>query len=119
MSLSVTILGQIRDEIGEDNDFTDTDLEGIYEDTDRGNSSILRTALIVWKRRQFNLQARSFDASTGGSLLSRSQRIRFLATQISRLESLVDETHTGSNMDAGYANENSGLWSSSFSAEFS
>lgn len=102
MALDASIVALIRDEIGDDTDFTDSELETIYVDENRGNYSALITALIVWKRRQFNLQTRSFDVSTGGTLLSRNQRIKFIASQITRLEALADETHRGTNMAIAY-----------------
>ena len=98
MALSVSLIRLIRDEIGADTDITDSELEEIYTDDARGNGSVLVTALICWKRRLMNLQAKSFDVSTSGSLLARSQRIRFIAGQITRLENLVDRTNRGENM---------------------
>ena len=106
MALATTIINQIRDEIGQDLDVTDEvlaepaplgDLETIYDDTNRGNSSVLRTALIVWKRRLAAMQARSFDATAGGRLLARSQRIRFLQRRVKELELLVDYSLVGIN----------------------
>ena len=106
MALATTIINQIRDEIGQDLDVTDEvlaepaplgDLETIYDDVNRGNSSILRTALIVWKGRLASMQARSFDATAGGRLLARSQRIRFLQRRVKELELLVDYTLVGIN----------------------
>ena len=107
MALSQSIINQIRDEIGEDLDVSDAiitpaaplgDLETIYTDTDRGNFSTLRTALIVWKKRLANMQGRSFDATAGGRLLARSQRVRFLQRRVKELELLVDYTLTGTNL---------------------
>jgi len=108
MALSTEIISLIRDEIGDDTDFSDNaphtapqldSLENIYTTTSRGNTSILRTALICWRRRLGNLQERSFDVTTEGSLLSRHQRIRFLERQIKRYEVLVDDTYKGRNME--------------------
>lgn len=108
MALSAQILALIRDEIGNDQDFSDSisgfdssthldSLENIYTDTERGNLSVLRTALICWRRRRNNLQARAWDIATEGSLLSRNQRLRQMDQQIKRYEVLVDETYTGRN----------------------
>ncbi len=107
MALAVGTIALIRDEIGNDTDFSDADpaigdqldsLENIYSDSNRGDSNILRTALICWRRRLFNLQERSFDIITEGSLLSRSQRIKFLERKIMKLEVLVDTTQKGKSM---------------------
>ena len=107
MTLDPLIVDLIRDEIGNDTDFSDNtpstppqldSLEKIYDDPNRGNSNVLRSALICWRRRQNSLQERSFDIITEGSLLSRSQRIKFLAKKIKELEMLVDTTHKGKNM---------------------
>lgn len=111
MALDPDIIELIRDEIGLDEDFVDNDvdlpvplgevlgsLEAIYTSESRGNSNPLITALIVWRRRLNNLQARSFDVSTDGTLYARNQRIKFLQQKISRLELLVDTTHKGANM---------------------
>ena len=106
MALATTIVNQIRDEIGQDLDVSDApineppplgDLETIYNDENRGNSSVLRTALIVWKGRLASMQARSFDATAGGRLLARSQRIRFLQRRVKELELLVDYSLVGIN----------------------
>ena len=97
MALATTILNQIRDEIGTNTDFTDGALEEIYEDEERGNFSTLNTALIVWRRRLGDLQARSFDITTEGSLLARSQRIRFMERRIKELEFSTDDTLKASN----------------------
>ena len=107
MALDVAIVALIRDEIGNDADFSDDtpsaspqldSLENIYNDVNRGNSNVLRTALICWRRRLFNLQERSFDIITEGALLSRSQRIKFIERKIKNLEALVDTTQKGKNM---------------------
>jgi hypothetical protein len=104
MALTQTIIDSIRDEIGQDLDVTDAipagplgDLETIYTDLNRGNLSTLRTALIVWKRRLAQTQAKSFDATAGGSLMARSQRVRYLQRRVKELEILVDYTLTGTN----------------------
>lgn len=100
MALDPLIIDQIRDEIGNDaeTDIADDDtLEAIFNDEDRGNSSVLTTALIVWRRRLHNLQSRSFDVATEGSLLSRNQRIRFIERRIKELENIADESLKGRN----------------------
>ena len=106
MALSASIIALIRDEIGDTDDFANNiphtspqldSLENIYTDTNRGNFNVLRTALIVWRRRRNALHARSFDVATEGSLLSRSQRIKQMDQQIKRLEVLVDTTYTSRN----------------------
>jgi hypothetical protein len=98
MALSNSILGQIRAEIGDqtvsgvDDDMT---IETIYEDTGRGNSSVKMTAWYVWKRRLSDLQSRSFDVTTGGALLSRSQRVRHIQTRIAELEFAIGAENLG------------------------
>lgn len=112
MALAQTIIDQIRDEIGDDLDVADEalgepaplgDLETIYTDENRGNSSVLRTALIVWKKRLAKMQSRSFDATAGGRLLARSQRIRFLQRRVKELELLVDYSLVGINQSLNTA----------------
>lgn len=106
MALDAAIVALIRDEIGNDTDFSDNtphsspqldSLENIYTDSARGESSPLITALIVWRRRLHSLQARSFDLTTEGSLLSRNQRIRFMERKIHKLENILDFTAKGRN----------------------
>ena len=108
MALAQTIIDQIRDEIGADLDVTDEtvtpaaplgDLETIYLDVNRGNLSTLRTALIVWRRRLAAVQSKSFDATAGGSLMARSQRVRYLQRRVKELAILVDYTLKGTNQD--------------------
>ncbi len=107
MALAQSIIERIRDEIGPDLDVSDAaispdpaplgDLETIYVDENRGNYSTLRTALIVWKRRLAAMQNRSFDATAGGQLFARSQRVRYLQRRVKDLELLVDYTLVGNN----------------------
>ena len=106
MPLAQTIIDRIRDEVGNDLDVSDEaetpaapigDLEAIYTNVDRGNYSTLRTALIVWKRRLAAVQAGSFDATAGGRLLARSQRVRYYQRRVKELELLVDYTLKGVN----------------------
>lgn len=108
MALSQDIIDRIRDEVGNDLDVSDIaetppapigDLESIYTNVNRGNYSTLRTALIVWKRRLAAVQSRSFDATAGGSLMARSQRVRYLQRRVKELELLVDYTLKGVNQD--------------------
>lgn len=109
MPLDASIIARIRDEIGSDDDFSNDaphvvpqldSLEDIYEDSERGGSSILRTAWVVWKRRLAEMQQRAFDITTEGSLLNRSQKVKFMERRIHELGSIVgvDETQTGRNM---------------------
>ena len=106
MALDPAVVSLIRDEIGNDTDFSDDiphaspqldSLENIYTDANRGNSNVLRTALICWRRRLFNLQERYFDVVTEGALLSRSQRIKYIEREIQRLQVLVDTTLKAKN----------------------
>lgn len=101
MALDPTILRKIRYEIGTsyhtgvDDDAT---LEVIFNDEDEGNSSVLVTALIVWRRRLAEFTNASYDVTTEGSLMSRSQRIKFIERRIQELENKVETTLTGTNM---------------------
>ncbi|MDK1103812.1 MAG: hypothetical protein QGD93_09390 [Actinomycetota bacterium] len=113
MALAITIINKIRDEIGSDLDVTDVavspsapigDLETIYMDLTRGNKSVLRTALIVWRRRLADMQLRSFDVTAGGSLLARSQRVRYMQRRVKELEILIDFTLKGVNQTIVTAN---------------
>lgn len=100
MALQPSILRKIRYEIGssvETGVDDDDTLEVIYNDVDEGNSSVLVTALIVWRHRLANLTERAFDMTTEGSLLSRSQKVRFIERRIKELSLLVDDTPRGSN----------------------
>ena len=109
MPLDDSIIARIRDEIGSDSDFSDDEphtppaldsLEAIYEDTERGNFSILRTAWVVWKRRLAEMQQRAFDITTEGSLLNRTQKVKYMERRIHELGTIagVDQTQTGRNM---------------------
>lgn len=100
MALSAAVLSLITDEIGPHYDFAEAtddydpatqlgDLEAIYNDPDRGDSSPLRTALIVWRRRLWDLQNRSFDLTTEGTLLNRRQRVAYVERRVKELELLV------------------------------
>ena len=107
MALSTTVIDLIRDEIGDDLDFVNniTDeggdefdsLENIYNDTDRGDGNVLKTALIVWRRRQANMQARSFDVTKEGNWLARSQRMKYLQFKVEHYERLLRDKPKGKN----------------------
>lgn len=107
MALAQPIIDKIRDEIGHDLDVSDVaispdpaplgDLETIYLNVDRGNYSTLRTALIVWKMRLADMQSRSFDATAGGQLFARNQRVKFLQRRVHELSLFVDYTLKGTN----------------------
>lgn len=102
MALDPTILRKIRHEIGEsyENGTDDDDtLETIFNDDTEGASSVLVTALIVWRHRLGNLTNRAFDITTEGSLLARSQKIRFIERRIEKLSILVDRTAVGINAE--------------------
>ena len=89
MTLTPSILERIRTEVGartETGVDDDAELEEIYDDINRGNGNILKVAWYVWKRRLADLQARSFDVTTGGALLSRSQRVKFIAARVAEIE---------------------------------
>jgi hypothetical protein len=100
MALDPLILRKIRYEIGNETEAgvdDDATLEDIFNDADEGDSSVLVTALIVWRHRLANLNERAFDITTEGSLLSRSQRIKFIERRIEKLAILVDKTARGVN----------------------
>lgn len=100
MALDPSILRKIRHEIGtsiETGVDDDDTLEVVFNDEDEGNSSVLATALIIWRHRLANLTEKSFDMTTEGSLLSRSQKIRFIERRIKELELLADNTPRGHN----------------------
>lgn len=109
MPLSADIVALIRTEIGFDTDFVDQDteltgaplelgsLESIYTSPSLGKTSILITALVCWRQRMHSLQARSFDVTTQSTLLSRSQRVKFINLRIKELELLVESTAKGRN----------------------
>lgn len=101
MVLLNSVVELIRDEIGAGADFGDDNpksgneldtLENIYNNADRGNSDVLRTALICWRRRREAYQARGFDATAGGSLFARRQRMKYLDKKVKEYELLVDTT---------------------------
>lgn len=101
MVLDPGIVKLIRDEIGNGTDVNDNEppgasqwgsLEDIFNDVNRGNSHVLRTALIVWRRRLNNLLDRSFDFSQEGTQMFRRQKVSFCQRRILDLELLVDGT---------------------------
>lgn len=107
MALSSDLVNLIRDEIGDDLDFVNDEvdedansidsLESIYTDVNRGNGNVLITALIVWRRRLANMQARGFDITKEGNWLARSQRVKFLLSQVNKYERLVGDKPAGYN----------------------
>lgn len=101
MALQPSILRKIRQEIGK-SEFTDIDddatLETVFNDPDEGNSSVLNTALIIWRWRLAELSTRAFDVSTEGTLLSRNQRIRYMERRVKELEVVTDGTIKAENM---------------------
>lgn len=108
MPLSPAIVELIRDEIGPDPDFANDSphnpvigqldsLENIYTNTSRGNVNVLRTALICWRMRRFDYVKRGFDATAGGSLMARRQRMKELNQVVKELEILIDTTFRNAN----------------------
>ena len=102
MALDPTIIDLIRDEIGDKQDFVDdivdevggarNSLERIYLDTNRGNFSVLRTALLVYRKRRADYEDSGFDVTDAGILAVRSQKMREFNKRIKELEFLVDDT---------------------------
>ena len=110
MALAIGIVKLIRDEIGPDNDFVDdvvdedpTDveelgsLEDIYLDVNRGQSNVLATALICWRRRLGAQNARGFDVTKEGNWLARSQRTKLLMNRVEHYERLLRDKPKGKN----------------------
>lgn len=122
MALDPAILRKIRYEVGKETETgvdDDATIETIFNDTDEGNSSVLVTALIIWRSRLGSLTDRAFDITTEGSLLSRSQKVRFIERRIKELELLVDDTPKGHNASTVGAASQSSLSSSSGTTELS
>lgn len=122
MALEPAILRKIRYEVGGETiaDVDDDDtLEIIFNDPDEGNSSVLTTALIVWRSRLGHLTDRAFDLTTEGSLLSRSQKIRFIERRIKELELAIEDTVRGHNASSVGPGNLTGLGGLSSSAELS
>lgn len=124
MPLTQEIIDLIRDEVGNeavgDMDFVDNisdydsaddlgSLEQIYIDTDRGNFSILGTALIVWRRRLNNHRLRAFDVSKEGNWYARSQMTRFLKERVKEYEALTGSSKKSQNMTVLSEAESQGL----------
>ncbi len=110
MALAIGILKLIRDEIGPDNDFVDNinqenpadveelgSLEDIYLDVNRGQSNVLATALICWRRRLGSMNARGFDVTKEGNWLARSQRTKLLMNRVEHYERLLRDKPKGKN----------------------
>lgn len=122
MALDPTILRKIRYEVGKETETgvdDDDTIETIFNDENEGNSSVLVTALIIWRSRLGSLTDRAFDITTEGSLLSRSQKVRFIERRIKELELLVDDTPKGHNASSVGAASQSSLTSSSGTTELS
>jgi hypothetical protein len=102
MVLAVGIVELIRDEVGPDLDFANNtseliagqldSLENIYTNSNRGSTSVLRTALICWRLRRADYVKRGFDASTAGTLMARRQKLREYNRIVKEYELLVDTT---------------------------
>lgn len=98
MPIDQQIVTLLRNEIGMDRDFVDQDadltadpyelgsLEDVYTDPMQGNFNILATALIVWRKRLADMNARAFDVTKEGSWLARTQRVRFLQGMVKKYE---------------------------------
>ena len=108
MALAAAIISLIRDEIGDSTSFYFSDdsphtppqfdsLEDIYIDPARGNTNVLRTALICWRLRRSNYVQRGFDATAGGSLMARRQQMKTLEQKVKEYEILVDTTFRHAN----------------------
>ncbi len=110
MPLAPNIVKLIRDEIGPDNDFVDNiadedpadveelgSLEDIYLDVNRGQSNVLATALICWRRRLNSQNARGFDVTKEGNWLARSQRTKLLMNRTEHYERLLRDKPKGKN----------------------
>jgi hypothetical protein len=110
MALDPTIVALIRDEIGPDLDWVDdiadedpTDpeelgsLEALYNDVNRGDSNVLKTALICWRKRLAQQNARSFDVTKEGNWMARSQRVKFLMNRVEHYERLLRDKPKGKN----------------------
>ena len=110
MALDPNIVKLIRDEIGPDLDFVDDiadedptnpeelgSLEDIYLDANRGQSNVLATALICWRRRLAQQNARGFDVTKEGNWLARSQRTKFLLNRVEHYERLLRDKPKGKN----------------------
>lgn len=109
MALSTLVIELIRDEIGPDLDFVNNTvditgaegelgaLEDIYNEPLRGDSNVLKTALICWRMRVGQQNARSFDIAKEGNWLARSQRAKFLLNRVEHYERLLRDKPKGKN----------------------
>jgi hypothetical protein len=109
MALDPEIIELIRDEVGPDLDFVDNivdltgvpgelgALEEIYLDADRGRNNVLATALVCWRRRLAQQNARGFDITKEGNWLARSQRVKFLLNRVEHYERLLRDKPKGKN----------------------
>jgi hypothetical protein len=109
MALSTLVIALIRDEIGPDLDFVNNTaditgaegelaaLEDIYNEPLRGDTNVLKTALICWRMRRASMNARSFDVAKEGNWLARSQRAKFLQFQVEHYERLLRDKPKGKN----------------------
>jgi len=124
MALDPAIISLIRDEIGDDVDFVNdnTDLPGspypaydslenIYTDEDRGNYSPINTALVVWRRRLGNHTMRAFDLAKEGNWYARSQKTKFLQSQVAKYARLAGQAGQASNDAITSEAESQGLTS--------
>jgi hypothetical protein len=109
MALDPTIVELIRYEIGDDLDFVDDiadetattlgSLERLYTNANAGQSNVLITAGIVWRKRLAAMQARSFDITKEGNWLARSQRTRYLRERVAHYERMTRDKPKGKNAD--------------------
>lgn len=109
MALDPAIVKLIRDEIGPDLDWVDDiadetggpeelgSLEDVYTDPNRGDSNVLKTALICWRKRLGQQNARGFDVTKEGNWLARSQRVKFLLNRVEHYERLLRDKPKGKN----------------------
>ena len=109
MALDPAIVTLIRFEIGPDTDWVDDTadltggegelgaLEDVYTNANAGDSNVLRTALICWRMRLAQQNARSFDVAKEGNWLARSQRVKFLQNRVEHYERLLRDKPKGKN----------------------
>lgn len=91
-AITVADLERVRSWVGsQSNENIDDDdsVDLIWQDTERGNGDIKLTALWIWRRRLAELYERSFDFTTGGTLVNRRQRVNFVKERIAELEHLT------------------------------
>jgi len=87
MAFTAQQLRELLAEVGEGTSVgtDDEDTMWLIYDSE-GDASILKTAWWVWKKRLADLNEKSFDVTTGGSLMSRKQRVAFIEDRIASLE---------------------------------